>query len=132
MIEKSKIKKGLIFWKSCESVIRIPNSNIYIKSPVGLMQIEEFVNYNLVTCSLYCKELFGAQVVVASDYIKKYATEIVLDNADRQEMIYLHNSIAFERLINHDWSAKVPDSLKGRVSNFLCRDFYQKYNLKEE
>ena len=64
MIEKSKIKKGLIFWKSCESVIRIPNSNIYIKSPAGLMQIEEFVNYNLVTCSLYCIELFGAQVLL--------------------------------------------------------------------
>lgn len=96
------------------------------------MQIEEFVNNDLVTCSFYCKELFGAQVVVASDYIKKYATEIVLDNADRQEMIDLHNSIAFEKLINHDWSAKVPDSLKRRVSNFLCRDFYQKYNLKEE
>lgn len=93
---------------------------------------QSFAQALLVTCSLYCKELFGAQVVVASDYIKKYATEIVLDNADRQEMVHLHNSIAFERFINHDWSTKVPDSLKRRVSNFLCRDFYQKYNLKEE
>ena len=132
MIEKSKIKKGLIFWKNCESIIRIPNSKICIKSPAGLMEIEEFVNNNFVACSIYCKELFGTQVVVTSDSIKKHATEIVLDNADRQEMIDLYNTIAFEKTINHDWSAKVPDSLKERVSNFLCRDFYQKYNLKEK
>lgn len=31
----------------------------------------------------------------------------------------------------HDWSTKTPDSLKERVNNFLCRDFYQKYNIKE-
>lgn len=31
----------------------------------------------------------------------------------------------------HDWSAKTPDSLKECVNNFLCRDFYQKYNIKE-
>lgn len=46
--------------------------------------------------------------------------------------IDLCNAIAFEKTKDHDWSAKVPDSLKERVNNFLCRDFYQKYNIKED
>lgn len=52
-------------------------------------------------------------------------------DTDWQEMVNLHNTIAFEKTKDHDWSAKVPDSLKERVNNFLCRDFYQKYNIKE-
>lgn len=131
MIEKSRIKKGLIFWNNCEAVVQIPNSNICIKTYVGLMEIEDIGKNNFVTCSFYCKEVFGSQAVLTVDYIEKHTTEITLDDTDWQEMVDLHNTIAFERTKDHDWSAKVPDSLKERVNNFLSRDFYQKYNLKE-
>ena len=131
MIEKSRIKKGLIFWNDCEADVQIPNSKILLKIPAGLMQIEEFVNNNLVTCSFYSKEVFGSQAVLTVDYIEKHTTEITLDDTDRQEMVDLHNAVCFERFNEHDWSAKTPDSLKERVNNFLCRDFYQKYNIKE-
>lgn len=131
MIEKSRIKKRLIFWNDCEADVQIPNSKILLKIPAGLMQIEEFENNNLVTCSFYSKEVFGSQAVLTVDYIEKHTTEITLDDTDWQEMVDLHNTIAFEKTKDHDWSAKVPDSLKERVNNFLSRDFYQKYNLKE-
>ena len=48
---------------------------------------------------------------------------------DWQEMVDLYNTISFERFKEHDWSTAIPDSLKERVNNFLCRDFYLKYNL---
>lgn len=131
MIEKSRIKKGLIFWNNCEGFVQIPNSNICIKTYVGLMQIEEFENNNLVTCSFYSKEVFGSQAVLTVDYIEKHTTEITLDDTDWQEMVDLHNTISFERFKEHDWSTATPDSLKERVNNFLSRDFYQKYNIKE-
>ena len=131
MIEKSRIKKGLIFWNNCEAVVQIPNSNICIKTCVGLMEIEDIGKNNFVTCSFYSKEVFGSQAVLTVDYIEKHTTEITLDDTDWQEMVDLHNAVCFERFNEHDWSAKTPDSLKERVNNFLCRDFYQKYNLKE-
>ena len=131
MIEKSRIKKGLIFWNNCEAVVQIPNSNICIKTYVGLMKIEDIGKNNFVTCSFYSKEVFGSQAVLTVDYIEKHTTEITLDDTDWQEMVDLHNAVCFERFNEHDWSAKVPDSLKERVNNFLSRDFYQKYNLKE-
>lgn len=131
MIEKSRIKKGLIFWNNCEAVVQIPNSNICIKTCVGLMKIEDIGKNNFVTCSFYSKEVFGSQAVLTVDYIEKHTTEITLDDTDWQEMVDLHNAVCFERFNEHDWSAKTPDSLKERVNNFLCRDFYQKYNLKE-
>lgn len=129
MIEKSKIKKGLIFWNNCETLIPIPNNKFCIMAPAGLMQIEEFTNNNFVRCSLYNKELFGSPSVLTVDYIEEHTTEIVLDDTDWQEMVNLHNAVAFEKFKEHDWSTKVPDSLKERVNNFLCRDFYLKYNL---
>lgn len=131
MIEKSKIKKGLIFWNNCEAVVQIPNSNICIKTYGGLMKIEDIGKNNFVTCSFYSKEVFGSQAALTVDYIEKHTTEITLDDTDWQEMVDLHNAVCFERFNEHDWSAKVPDSLKERVNNFLSRDFYQKYNLKE-
>lgn len=131
MIEKSRIKKGLIFWNNCEAVVQIPDSKICIKTYVGLMRIEEIGKNNFVSCSLYNKEDFASQAILTVDYIEKHTTEITLDDTDWQEMVDLHNTIAFERTKDHDWSAKVPDSLKERVNNFLCRDFYQKYNIKE-
>lgn len=131
MIEKSRIKKRLIFWNDCEADVQIPNSKILLKIPAGLMQIEEFENNNLVTCSFYNKEVFASQAVLTVDYIEKHTTEITLDDTDWQEMVDLHNAVCFERFSEHDWSAKTPDSLKVRVNNFLSRDFYQKYNLKE-
>lgn len=132
MIEKSKIKRGLIFWNNCETLIPIPNSKICIKTYVGLMQIEEIANNNFVRCSLYTKEAFASQVVFTIDYIEKHTTEITLDDTDWQEMVNLHNAVAFEKFKEHDWSTKVPDNLKERVNNFLCRDFYLKYNLVKE
>lgn len=129
MIEKSKIKRGLIFWNNCETLIQIPNSKICIKTYVGLMQIEEIGKNNIATCTLYDKKYFGAQTALTVDYIEKHAIEITLDNIDRQEMIDLYNAISFERTKEHDWSAKVPDCLKERMSNFLCSDFYHRYNL---
>lgn len=129
MIDKSKIKKGLIFWNNCESIIQIPNCKIYINPPVGLMEIEKIHNDNYVLCSIYNKEYFGAQTALTVDYIEKHAIEITLDDTDWQEMVDLCNTISFEKTKKHDWSAKVPDSLKERVNNFLCRDFYLKYNL---
>lgn len=131
MIEKSRIKKGLIFWNDCEADVQIPNSNICIKTCVGLMKIEDIGKNNFVTCSFYSKEVFGSQAVLTVDYIEKHTTEITLDDTDWQEMVDLHNAVCFERFNEHDWSAKTPDSLKERVNNFLCRDFYQKYNIKE-
>lgn len=132
MIEKSRIKKRLIFWNDCEADVQIPNSKILLKIPAGLMQIEEFENNNLVTCSFYSKEVFGSQAVLTVDYIEKNTTEITLDDTDWQEMVDLHNAVHFEHALKPlDWSTKTPDSLKERVNNFLCRDFYQKYNIKE-
>lgn len=132
MIEKSRIKKGLIFWNNCEAVVQIPNSNICIKTYVGLMKIEDIGKNNFVTCSFYSKEDFASQAVLTVDYIEKHTTEITLDDTDWQEMVDLHNAVYFEHvLVEHDWSTKTPDSLKERVNNFLCRDFYQKYNIKE-
>lgn len=131
MIEKSRIKKGLIFWNGRDTVVQISNSKIRIKTYAGLMQIEEIGKNNFVTCSLYNKEEFASQAVLTVDYIEKNTTEITLDDTDWQEMVDLHNAVCFERFNEHDWSAKTPDSLKERVNNFLSRDFYQKYNLKE-
>ena len=130
MIEKSKIRNGLIFWIDHEVDVQFPNSKICIHIPARLMSIDKIVKNNIATCTLYDKEYFGAQTALTVDYIEKYATEITLNNTDRQEMIDLYNTINFEKTNKHDWSLKVPDSLKERVSNFLCRDFYQKYNLK--
>ena len=132
MIDKSKIKKGLIFWNNCESIIQIPNCKIYINPPVGLMEIDKIGKNNVATCTLYDKEYFGAQTALTVDYIEKHAIEITLDDTDWQEMVNLHNAVAFEKFKEHDWSTKVPDSLKERVNNFLCRDFYLKYNLVKE
>ena len=129
MIEKQKIKKGLIFWNDCESTVQIPNCKICINLPAGLMEIEKINNDDYVLCSIYNKELFGAQIVLTVDFIKNHTIEVTLNNADRQEMIDLCHTINFEKTKEHDWSLKVPDSLKERVSNFLCRDFYLKYNL---
>lgn len=131
MIEKSRIKKRLIFWNDCEAVVQIPNSKILLKIPAGLMKIEDIGKNNFVTCSFYNKEVFASQAVLTVDYIEKHTTEITLDDTDWQDMVDLHNAVCFERFNEHDWSAKTPDSLKERVNNFLSRDFYQKYNLKE-
>lgn len=133
MIEKSRIKRGLIFWNNCEAVVQIPNSNICIKTYVGLMQIEEIGNNNTVTCSLYNKENFASQAALTVDYIEKHTTEITLDDTDWQEIVNLHNAVHWEHALKeYNWSTKTPDSLKERVNNFLCRDFYQKYNIKED
>lgn len=129
MIEKSKIKRGLIFWNNCETLIQIPNSKICIKTYVGLMQIEEIGKNNIATCTLYDKEYFGAQTALTVDYIEKHAIEITLNDTDWQEMVDLCNAVGFEHFKEHDWSTKTPDSLKERVNNFLCSDFYLKYNL---
>lgn len=132
MIEKSRIKKGLIFWNNCEGVVQIPDSKICIKTYVGLMRIKEIGKNNFVSCSLYNKEDFASQAVLTVDYIEKHTTEITLDDTDWQEMVDLHIAVYFEHvLVEHDRSTKTPDSLKERVNNFLCRDFYQKYNIKE-
>ena len=132
MIEKSKIKKRLIFWNDCETLIPIPNNKSCIMAPAGLMQIEELVDNNFVICSIYNKESFGTQAVLTVDYIEEHTTEITLDDTDWQEMVNLHNAVDFERFKGHGWSIKTPDSLKERVNNFLCRDFYLKYNLVKE
>ena len=132
MIRIDGIKVGLILWNNCEAVVQIPDMKILLKIPVGLMQIEEIGKNNFVTCTLYDKEYFGAQTALTVDYIEKHATKITLDDTDWQEMVNLYNTISFEKTKEHDWSAKVPDCLKERVSNFLCRDFYLKYNLVKE
>ena len=132
MIEKSKIRNRLVFWNDREAIVQIPDMKILLKIPVGLMQIEEIGKNNTVTCSLYNKENFASQAALTVDYIEKHTTEITLDDTDWQEMVNLHNAVAFEKFKEHDWSTKVPDSLKERVSNFLCRDFYLKYNLVKE
>lgn len=132
MIEKSKIRNRLVFWNDREAIVQIPDMKILLKIPVGLMQIEEIEKNNIVTCSLYNKENFASQAALTVDYIEKHTTEITLDDTDWQEMVNLHNAVAFEKFKEHDWSTKVPDSLKERVSNFLCRDFYLKYNLVKE
>lgn len=129
MIEKSKIKRRLIFWNNCKTLIQIPNSKICIKTYVGLMQIEEIGKNNIATCTLYDKEYFGAQTALTVDYIEKHAIEITLNDTDWQEMVDLCNAVGFEHFKEHDWSTKTPDSLKERVNNFLCSDFYLKYNL---
>lgn len=132
MIEKSRIRKRLVFWNDCEAIVQIPDSEILLKIPVGLMQIEEIGKNNFATCTLYDKEYFGAQTAITVDYIEKHTTEVTLDDTDWQEMVNLHNTISFERFKEHDWSTAIPDSLKERVNNFLCRDFYLKYNLVKE
>lgn len=112
--------------------MQIPDTKILLKVPVGLMQIEEIWKNNIVTCSLYNKENFASQAALTVDYIEKHTTEVMLDDTDWQEMVNLHNTISFERFKEHDLSAATPDSLKERVNNFLCRDFYQKYNITED
>lgn len=99
------------------------------------MQIDEIGKNNFVTCSLYNKEDFASQTVLTVDYIEKHTTEITLDDTDWQEMVNLHNAVHWEhtlKLKELDWSTKTPTALKERVNNFLCRDFYQKYNIKED
>ena len=132
MIEKSKIKRGLIFWIDHEAVVQIPDSKICIHIPARLMKIDKIGKNNIATGTLYDKEYFGAQTALTVDYIEKHAIEITLDDTDWQEMVDLCNTIAFEKFKEHDWSTKTPDSLKERVNNFLCRDFYLKYNLVKE
>lgn len=132
MIEKSRIRKRLIFWNDCEAIVQIPDTKILLKIPVGLMQIEEIGKNSVATCTLYNKEYYGAQTAITVDYIEKHTTEITLDDTDWQEMVNLYNTISFERFKEHDLSTATPDSLKERVNNFLCRDFYQKYNIKED
>ena len=132
MIEKSRIRKRLIFWNDYEAIVQIPDTKILLKIPVGLMQIEETGKNNIVTCSLYNKDNFASQAALTVDYIEKHTTEVTLDDTDWQEMVDLHNTISFEKFKEHDWSTATPDSLKERVNNFLCRDFYQKYNIKED
>lgn len=133
MIEKSKIKKGLIFWIDCEAVVQFPDSKNCIYIPARLMSIDNIIKKNNVAkCTLYDKKYFGAQTALTIDYIEKYTTEITLDDTDWQEMVDLCNTIYFEKAKEHDWLTKVPDCLKERVSNFLCRDFYLKYNLVKE
>ena len=112
--------------------MQIPDTKILLKIPVGLMQIEEIWKNNIVTCSLYNKDNFASQAALTVGYIEKHTTEITLDDTDWQEMVDLHNTISFERFKEHDFSTATPDSLKERVNNFLCRDFYQKYNIKED
>lgn len=99
MIEKSRIKKGLIFWNNCEGVVQIPDSKICIKTYVGLMRIEEIGKNNFVSCSLYNKEDFASQAVLTVDYIEKHTTEITLDDTDWQEMVDLHNAVYFEHAL---------------------------------
>lgn len=132
MIEKSKIRKRLVFWNDCKAIVQIPDMKILLKIPVGLMQIEEICKNNIVTCTLYDKESFGTQTSLTVDYIEKHTTEITLDDTDLKEMVDLHNTISFERFKEHDWSTSTPDIIKERVNNFLCRDFYQKYNINED
>ena len=133
MIEKSKIRKRLVFWNNCEAIVQIPNSNICIKTYVGLMEIEEIGKNNIATCSLYNKENFASQTSLTVDYIEEHTTEITLDDTDWQEMVNLHNAVHWEHALKeYNWSTRTPDSLKERVNNFLCRDFYQKYNIKED
>lgn len=132
MIEKSKIKRGLIFWIDREAVVQIPDSEICIHIPARLMKIDKIGKNNVATCTLYDKEYFGAQTALTVDYIEKHAIEITLNDTDWQEMVDLCNAVGFEHFKEHDWSTKTPDSLKERVNNFLCRDFYLKYNLVKE
>lgn len=132
MIEKSKIKRGLIFWIDREAVVQIPDSEICIHIPARLMEIDKIGKNNVATCTLYDKEYFGAQTALTVDYIEKHAIEITLNDTDWQEMVDLCNAVGFEHFKEHDWSTKTPDSLKERVNNFLCRDFYLKYNLIKE
>ena len=133
MIEKSRIKRGLILWNNCEAVVQIPNSNICIKAYAGLMKIEYIGKSNIVTCSLYNKEDFASQAVLTVDHIEKHTTEITLDDTDWKEMVNLHNAVHWEHALKeYNWSTKTPDRLKERVNNFICRDFYQKYNIKED
>ena len=113
--------------------MQIPNSNICIKTYVGLMKIEEIGKNNIATCSLYNKENFASQAALTVGYIEKHTTEVTLDDTDWQEMVNLHNAVHWERALKeYNWSTKTPTALKERVNNFLCRDFYQKYNIKEE
>lgn len=111
--------------------MQFPDSKIRIEIHARLMEIDKIAKNNIATCSVYDNKAFGFQTAVTLDYIEKYGTEITLDDNDRQEMVDLHNAVCFERFNEHDWSATPPDSLKVRVNNFLSRDFYQKYNLKE-
>ena len=119
MIEKSKIRKRLVFWNDCEAIVQIPDMKILLKIPVGLMQIEEICKNNIVTCTLYDNESFGTQTALTVDYIEKHTTEITLDDTDLKEMVDLHNTISFERFKEHDWSTSTPDIIKERVNNFL-------------
>mgnify|MGYP003544021938 FL=1 len=133
MIEKSRIRKRLVFWNDCEAIVQISDMKILLKIPVGLMQIEEIGKNNVATCTLYNKENFASQAALTVDYIEKHTTEVTLDDTDWQEMVNLHNAVHWERALKeYNWSTATPDSLKERVNNFLCRDFYQKYNIKED
>lgn len=130
MIEESKIRDGLVFWNECDAIVQFPDSKIRIEIHARLMKIDKIVKNNIATCSVYDNKAFGIQTAVTLDYIEKYGTEITLDDNDRQEMIDLRNAIYFEKTKNHDWLPRIPDSLKERVSKFLCSDFYKKYNIK--
>lgn len=132
MIDKSKIRMGLVFWCDRDAVVISPDGKFRVDIPACLMKIDKIVKDNIVTCSIYDKESFGAQTALTDDYIEKYGIEITLDDTDMQEMEGLRNAIYIEKTENHDWIPKTPDSLKERVNNFLCSDFYQKYNINRK
>ena len=67
MIEKSRIRKRLVFWNDCEAIVQIPDTKILLKIPVCLMQIEEIGKNNIVACSLYNKENFASQAALTVD-----------------------------------------------------------------
>ena len=132
MIEKSKIMKGLFFWIDCGSILLSPKMMFVAAQDACLMEVEEVDGEN-VLCTVYSKEAFGAQTALTVGYIERNAKEVVLDSDDWEELIDIYNCIYSHHVYQAGvWTLERQLSLKIRINNLLCRDFYQKYNLERK
>lgn len=132
MMEKPRIRKGLMFWFDTEKAIAIHEGDLtIIYENACLYEVEKCDGFS-VLCSSYAQKWFGQEVVFPIDYLVMNAKEVRLEDSDRQEIVDIYNAIFIHNAYKGgDWSLEIPNELQRRIDNFLCPDFYRKYRLKD-
>ena len=127
---------GFVIWQSekYKNGGFVKDDTVWYSATIVIHYPDKADSINIRTCRVpYVRVGRGWNSLNYTDHIEKHTTEITLDDTDWQEMVNLHNAVHWEHaLTEYNWSTKTPDSLKERVNNFLCRDFYQKYNIKKD
>lgn len=131
MIEKSRIKKGTIFWLDTDKAIGIHERDVHvIYDEASLYEIVNFNGYSVI-CKGYGHRGFGQYVMFNIDYFELNAVEVKLKDADMQEIINIDNAIFMNNVYQMgDWSLEIPNDLQIRIDNFLF-DLPRKYKLKK-